>query len=175
MRRKITIIVGVIVIIVLLVILVLLPFQESNINVSESAPSYFKEKRLSLLGIPSLNSPVTVIFSVSTDTIGWGPNISLEILVPEGIKLINGNLSWRGDIGPEETVNITAVIQAVKTGDFAIIALAGMPLDGEKIDADSLYISVLQNSGKVSENPPVCRGNVFQVMECMRRKSINRP
>lgn len=94
------------------------------------------------------------------------PIALLGIFIPQVFEHISGNLTWTGFIGPNDIVNITAVIKATETGDFRIDALAGPP--GGKLDGGSLYITVSENTGSASESPPVCSGNIFQVIECMR-------
>ena len=117
-----------------------------------SAPSVPISVRLYLSYAPWLNRvaeltcSVTVIFQAS--------NLSVEITLPEGIALVSGDLSWRGDLPEKGKIDLKAVIKAVKIGNWTIEAKAGCPIgEGWYSDVARIYLSVSENSAYISSNP----------------------
>jgi hypothetical protein len=50
------------------------------------------------------------------------PNIKAEIVLPEGVTLIDGNLEWQGDLEADTPVHFLAKIEFTQTGDYCINA-----------------------------------------------------
>ncbi len=81
---------------------------------------------------PILNSPenlslrITSFMDVS--------DAAIDVLLPEEIRLIGGDESWFGDIGKDEIIETSIVVEIVKTGRFTI----KVDVDCEQ---DSTYIA----------------------------------
>jgi hypothetical protein len=91
------------------------------------------------------------------------PNTTAEIVLPEGIILLSGNTSWKGDIPAKGSVKFSAKIKAEKKGEWKVEAIAknyfiSVPgfeyLTGPMIEVrDVLYFIVCEDV-KVSRTPP---------------------
>ncbi len=114
--------------------------QEQTTEQDGSKEIFFKSVDLSLSGTPSLNQPVELTCTVIA-TPFMGSNSSIKILLPDGFELVSGNLSWKGYIEKNNTVQVKAIIKAVETGNWMIGAWAG-PSWNEKYDRANLYVSV---------------------------------
>jgi len=78
-------------------------------------------------------------------------NVTAEIILPEGITRVEGDLSWSGDIPARGTVEVESVIEVSKAGNCAIQATAGYSFgkDSWYGDLDRLYISIPEDSAHV--------------------------
>jgi len=139
---------------------------------SNNIPRYFKNISLSITGTPALNQTVNLTLTAETTSIGWGSNISLKILLPDGFELNIGNLTWEGFIGQNETANLSVTIKANQTGNWMIQGIGGPPPTGEQ-DRSVIYVSVEENGGSVSYEPSQpCSGSMAEVTECMKAKTV---
>ncbi len=131
-------------------------------NTPPNLESFFTEANLSLYGTPKLNQTVNLTFRVVAH---YNETVSLNISLPEGLEFINGNLTWEGFLDKSETLQINATVKAIKVGKWTLMAFGG-PLLNKKYDGDVIYISVSEYSGSISRKPPICTGNIFEVISC---------
>jgi hypothetical protein len=107
---------------------------------------------LSISNAPALNetAELTCTLTSSIDT----PNTTAQIMLPEGLELVSGNLSWHGDIPPDGEESFSVVIKSVKTGNWTIEARVRHPIsDGWYVDSGYLYISVSEDTALISKTP----------------------
>ena len=72
------------------------------------------------------------------------PNFSGEIILPEGLEYVSGNLSWEGDLLANQTVQFKAIVKAVKTGEWFVYA---QPAAGY---GDQIVLLISKNSARKS-------------------------
>jgi len=111
-------------------------------------PSFGTTAEILLSHVPKLNEETQLTF-----TVGVMPQVnrtfedlSAQVILPDGFTLINGDLSWQGDLEPGETVQITSTIKAVQTGELTI----GASVKGA---FDYLYVTVSENDSIISRTP----------------------
>ncbi len=125
--------------------------EEKKPQSSELSPSITAD--LSMSGVPSLDQVVELTFS-SKFSVDF-KNATMEISLPEGFALVNGNLTFNGDVSKGEEVQIKSLVKATETGVWKIQAgVQGYYIGGgDFTNRDSLYINVSGNSGQVSQFP----------------------
>jgi hypothetical protein len=105
--------------------------------------------KLILSKAPRLDEPadLTVIVSSVLDA----PGTTTEILLPEGAVLVNGKLTWSGDLVANQQVQLQATIKFVKQGNWTIEAKARRELENGDVwgDAVYIYLHVTENAGQV--------------------------
>ncbi|MBS3101942.1 hypothetical protein J4458_00665 [Candidatus Woesearchaeota archaeon] len=108
---------------------------------------------LSMSGVPSLGQVVELTFSSKFDF--NAKNVTMNIFLPEGFVLVNGNLTFNGEVSAGEKVQIKSLVKATETGMGVIQAkvINYYPLGGDFTNRDSLYINVSENSGEVRQLP----------------------
>jgi hypothetical protein len=81
-------------------------------------------------------------------------SMNTEVLfdLPEGIEIVEGNKTWKGDILSNETARITITVRPIQEGELFIQAYVKGLLAGEyeKDFKYYLYFLTAKNSGKVS-------------------------
>jgi len=81
-------------------------------------------------------------------------SMNTEVLfdLPEGIEIVEGNKTWKGDILGNETAQITITVRPIQEGELFIQAYVKGLLAGEyeKDFKYYLYFLTAKNSGKVS-------------------------
>ena len=116
---------------------------------------------LSIAGIPSLNQPVELVLSITP--VVDAPNTAAQIILPEEFILIEGNLTWEGDIDKDDTFTLAVTIKAVEEGDMAIRAqvVSGEPSYrfGKN---DTLFISVYSDNALVKHEAPSAQDQTEQ-------------
>ena len=112
------------------------------------------QKELVLFESPSLNKPVGISFTVQAEIAPKRPvNGTVRILLPEGFELVEGNLSWKGEMKRGEIITLNATIKAVKTGEWTIQAVAGFTSPYGVQEILFLYVNVGENSATVTTYP----------------------
>ena len=128
--------------------------SESSITISFTEPTVPLDIDLSIEGLPKLNQTVKLIVTV-TGLLNL-PNTSLQIQLPEGFILINGDLSWKGALTTNEIKKIQALVKPVKVGNWTIKAVARSYHEwGFYGKEDILYISVSEETATVTKEPPI--------------------
>jgi len=133
------------------------PISEKNIPTEPSPPITVD---LSFPdGAPSLNQEAKLIciFKTLRDL----KNVTVEIRLPEGFELINGELSWMGDISAgDELKIIDTTIRAVEIGNWAIEIRQSMNPEKQSNLSfypdwqDGIYVSVSEDSAEWGIRPP---------------------
>ena len=120
-------------------------------------------------GAPPLNTEAELNCIVKAPAISL-KKMSVEIRLPEAFELMSGNLLWVGDINLGDEVEvISAVVKAVKTGNWAIELRTS--IDPEEQGGfsiypdwqDAIYVSVLEDSAEWGIYPPWYEGGGHEV------------
>ena len=167
-----------------------------------SIPSTGMEVNLSISNAPALNEIAELTCSITSVPDAY--NTTAQIELPAGLILVSGNLSWTGDIivleeekrkyprpplngsgpkwdrlweeyeYPKGRVEFSAVVKAVKVGNWTITATAGYNVFtqegircGRLGDSDYIYVAVREDTAWISETifategpAPACQLNV---------------
>ncbi|MDD5311432.1 MAG: hypothetical protein PHO26_00155 [Dehalococcoidia bacterium] len=99
---------------------------------------FIRSGNLNLEGSPEPGKPVELVYSVESARIG--ENISLEVVLPEGIRLKSGDLRRAGPVPVGGTVGIRSMVAVETPGDWIITAWAG-PAAEPRLSGDVLFIS----------------------------------
>ena len=108
----------------------------------EGVPSTPIEVNLSISKAPALNQTVELTCTVSS--IFDVPNTTAQIILPDGARLVSGDLTWRGDLGADKPIFFSAKIVFKEAGNWAIEAVARHVIDEENSwgDIDVIYLNV---------------------------------
>jgi len=87
-----------------------------------NAPTSPMSVQLSISTPPALNQMADVRAVVRSTV--EAPNTKAEIILSEGFILVNGVLSWTGDLAKDGYVELLATVKAIKTGEWTIEARA---------------------------------------------------
>jgi len=120
-----------------------------GIAVMSCGEPFIRSVNLNLEGRPEPGKPVELVCSVESARIG--ENISLEVVLPEGVRLKSGDLRWIGLMPTGGTAGIRAVIAVETPGDWIVTAWAG-PAAEPRLSGDVLFISASKEkclTGKV--------------------------
>jgi hypothetical protein len=114
-------------------------------------------------GAPPLNQTAELTCTIITRNLPM-KDIDLEIILPDGLELVRGQLSWNGELPRDSVINaINAEVKSVKLGNWTIeipyhinpIEPGGYGGDGKR----KVYISIMEDSAEWSaRNPPWQRG-----------------
>ncbi len=86
-------------------------------------------------------------------------DIIFQVYLPEGLALIDGNLTWQGSLAENQSFELKATIKAVMTGTWIIEAYAKteQPVPGFTHDRvgqlGKLYLTIQEDTATVSEFP----------------------
>jgi len=88
-------------------------------------------------------------------TLFFDKDVKVQLQLPPGLQLQNGNLSWRGDLKGEETGQFQVKVKAVQDMEGTVDASATGHGAGGRIDADTerFYVLVKDKTIKVSLAP----------------------
>ena len=109
-------------------------------------------------GAPALNQVTQLeVIAVAASRILNG--VQIDIILPEGLVLVNGSLSWAADNLPDgETKVITTQVKSIKTGNWEIEARMQWFEEGVSVPNREgkypIYISVTEESAEWGINPP---------------------
>jgi hypothetical protein len=114
----------------------------------------FTKLDVSFSHAPALNQTTEV-----TATLTAKRNLSnittIKIFLPEdGFSVVDGNLSWSGIVKKNDTIRFSAVVKAIKTGDWEVWAEARGPRDINRGLSYPIFVSVREDSGTVSDMMP---------------------
>ncbi len=125
----------------------------------KEAPTISTSVELSFSDEPVLGKEVTLTMKVTNhNQYIRRKEVDAQILLPEGIQFIDGNLSWHG-ILPENSVReIKAKVKAVREGEWTIEAVAmRFPRGDKEIAVGKLYLEISQNKAEVSDQITIKR------------------
>jgi len=98
-------------------------------------------------------------------------SMNTEVLfdLPEGIEIVDGNKTWKGDILSNETAGITITVRPIQEGELFIQAYVKGLIEGEHEHDFKYYLYFLtaKNSGKVSRTrfyPPSVEGKWIKMI-----------
>lgn len=141
--------------------------QKEGSETTVAYEDYFRGD-FAVTGEPILNQEVEIVFSVNPPVDSL--NTEIEIFLPEGVELEQGNAYWKGDIQRDEVFEITIRVKPVQEGQWRIhIYVKGM-LDGKYEKEREYYLVFLttKDSGQVSRTsfypPPVEREGKFMMI-----------
>lgn len=100
-----------------------------------------KYDRLRNYGFQVSRSPISVNLSISSFTepsrlgseaelktsiisIWDAPNTTINVVLPDGIALVNGDLTWNANLKANVLINLNATIRAIKIGNWTVLAIA---------------------------------------------------
>ena len=108
--------------------------SNSNLtSVSDVMTKDIYKGSFSLIGSATVNS--TAELNLTLEPIVDAPNTSIEIILPEGIKLVNGNLTWREDLKQGKKFEINVSIMPTEGGASLISAW----IENEKLEGFNRY------------------------------------
>jgi len=115
--------------------------------------SEFFDIRLDFSGPPFLNE--TVELAVTVSPAQDVSNVVIQIVLPEGIELVEGNLGWEGDLSAHQRLQQGVVVKVVKVGSYEIQAsVEGLTPDGQLVQQRKwLYVATSEKAAAVSEIP----------------------
>ena len=104
-------------------------------------------------GAPALNQTAKLICKVKTTLYTRAQDMSINIILPDGLELVSGQLSWTGSV-PEATeiTVINTTVRAVQVGNWTV-TVDGY-IDPEKhggFDGNGhydIYVSITENSAE---------------------------
>ena len=108
-------------------------------------------------GAPALNQTAKLICKIKTLHIP-AQDVSINIVLPDGLELITGQLSWIGSVPKDsEIVVINTIVRSVQVGNW-IITVDGY-IDPQKHGFGGnthydIYVSIAENSAKWGFTPP---------------------
>ncbi len=107
---------------------------------------------LTMLGTPALNQPVEIVFVVTSLLEQDVPNSTVQVVLPEGFVLLDGDLTWEGTLPQKGTVKLNAKIEAVRTGEWKITG--GLTdIQNSFFNWNFLYVEVFEMTGRFSHLP----------------------
>jgi hypothetical protein len=126
--------------------------QEEGPEPAPALEDYFRGD-FTVTGEPILDQEVEVIFSVKPITESLKTKI--WIILPEGIKLTQGDLSWEGDLKEDEVAQIKITVRPIREGQWEIWSYVEGLLDGQADKSLTYYLYLLTSadSGHVSRTP----------------------
>lgn len=122
-------------------------------------PSTPLSVELTLANSPRINTETQLTLTIRS--IKPAPTTNATILLPAGVELVTGNLTWQGAITPEQPHTLAATIRFTHGGNFTLTGKALNPFDNGDIwgDQASLYITISDpqqpNTNTSSPTPPL--------------------
>lgn len=109
---------------------------------------------------PGLNQTANITCFISSQI--DAPNVTANIILPEGIDVVSGSTLWYGDINGSQ-VEFSVMIKPVTTGNFTIECVATSTMDDNSSfgDRDFLYLSVSENNTTVSQVPQSSEPSIY--------------
>lgn len=123
-----------------------IPALNEVVTLKLTAKGLFSEEMVSKMREDKLQ--VKVFFGLPPDYSADGGKTELGL--PLGFKLVEGDLSFEGEVPLDQTVGITAKVKAVKTGYYELYAYSFFPGAGK---SERLFVKVTDDIGtsKVSK------------------------
>jgi len=108
---------------------------------------------LDFSGPPLLNETAELVLTVSPaqDV----SNVAIQIVLPDEIELVKGDLGWEGDLSAHQQLQQRVVVKVVKVGSYEIQAsVEGLTPDGQPVQQRKrLYVATSEKAAAVSEIP----------------------
>jgi hypothetical protein len=90
----------------------------SFLRVACSSPTSAMSVKASISPEPIVGQVVVLHIELSTKT--YAPNTTLTVTLYDGIELVNGDLTWLGDLSVDQPVTIDTTIRVIKEGEWPI-------------------------------------------------------
>jgi hypothetical protein len=121
-----------------------------------SGPSPEIEVKLSFSEPPVLGKIVKVdaTFTLTKDFRKNALGITAQIILPEGLEKIDGDLERTLEMVPGQTYKLDGRIRSIKTGVWMIAAAASSPGYEGPSGGEDLWVSVSESDARVSKDPP---------------------
>ena len=122
----------------------------SNIGQREFAPVI--NVTLSFSALPELNCEIRVKseFSIPKDFRDYIPNVSIEIKIPDGFQIIEGDIARQCDFVKGQTYTLSATVKAIRTGTWIIAGVAqyrnGASIEGSGKD---VYVIITDEGASI--------------------------
>lgn len=103
-------------------------------------------------GVATISLRVAKRDGYPPEGVNW-PDTRAEITLPEGLKLVEGNLTWHGSIVGNDIVELKAKVRAIQNGEWRIKGYAEYILDKNNWigDEEQLYLLVTENRVLISK------------------------
>lgn len=104
-------------------------------------------------GEPKLNQEVKITFTIHP--VLEAPNTTIKIDLPEGIELVQGDLTWEGDVNPDEIVSVIITVKPVREGQFEIWSHVKSVFSSRREERYDYFLFLLtsEDKGQVSRKP----------------------
>lgn len=88
---------------------------------------------------------ITAILTYSSKIKENMPNVSISIILPKGLKLLEGNLIWEGEI--KKNISYSILVKSIAVGNWTIEGNARTPPEGETYfgGRDFIYLTVTED------------------------------
>jgi hypothetical protein len=99
---------------------------------------------------PVVGQDVTLHTEISVGGV-HAPNTTVEISLSPGVELVEGDLIWKGDIEPDQTISFDVTIRVTTAGDWPVSIYAYSSPDGESRwgDQEFFYIRSSDTSAQI--------------------------
>jgi hypothetical protein len=104
-------------------------------------------------GEPKLDQEVKITFSIHP--VLEAPNTTIRIDLPEEIELVQGDITWEGDVNPGEIVSVTITVKPVREGQLEIWAYVRSVFSSRREESYNYFLCFLtsKDKGQVSRKP----------------------
>jgi hypothetical protein len=92
----------------------------------------------------------TAALSLTITSAVEATNVTVKIVLPEGLQLVEGELEWHGSIAPGGRAQLTAIVRATLEGDCRIYGEARNYFSHNSWFGanDSIFLSISRNGGQ---------------------------
>jgi hypothetical protein len=108
---------------------------------------------LSVLGTPSLNQTVDLIFTIKpmVDL----SNVTIKIFLPESIDVISGNTEWHGDIKENKEIKLHLKLKVNQVGirEIRTYVESVFPNGHREYKCYYIYLHTSEKTGSISSHP----------------------
>jgi hypothetical protein len=140
--------------------------QDKGAETAVALEDYFRGD-FSVTGEPVLNQEVEIVFTVNP--VLEAPHTEIRFYLPEGIELVQGDLTWKGDIKKDELVQVKITVKPIQEGQWMIWSYVESVFSSKRKEHYTYYLVFLtsKESGQVSRTwfyPPSPEGEAKLMM-----------
>ena len=151
--------------------------QDKGAETAVALEDYFRGD-FSVTGEPVLNQDVEIVFTVNP--VLKAPNTEIRFYLPEGIELVQGDLTWKGDIKKDELVQIKITVKPIQEGQWIMHSYVESVFSSKRKEHYTYYLVFLtsKESGQVSRTwfyPPSPEGTSLDIPIGLALKSTPTP
>ena len=127
-------------------------------NNDGSKPTSPMDLQLNVTTLPNREMEITVRVSKAQFVSNFNaPNVTMKIILPSQLQLIEGKPGWYGDIYGDQVVERRIRVKAINNGEGTVEAYAVTAPIGEYEyyfgDTEKFYVYVTDNKIRISETP----------------------